>query len=509
MATTTRYLSSERFVTTMEDGRRQQYEPRLKGLPLLLGSRISALIPGQTQPRLTENGGVIQFALDEGIWDWLQVDQHYKGQEFRVYLADPGDKHADLELVYRGRVEDLVHDTVTATLRTATAEIDLDNNLVDDLYGDDDPEELRGRPKPRLYGEGRCLAPVLYDPATLLYHLSTASGAPALAEVTELRVGGDPWIQVDSYPDEAQYAVDLSAGTIQLGGQTLGGEVRCDARAVGYDSLTTAGLVRLLVEAKGLSVSEAAMTALDAVAPYLIGYYTTTDPVNRLNALDEIMSGVFGYWGVDDLGVITAGAFALPAINPSRSLTSLGIVSLTKSGDIPPAWRIQVEYARNWQPQQTFFGDDATIEELKQRWGQGGIIAPEWSHDTIKDSEPRAVDVPLVRSLVQTEADATDITNRMAAVLGEPRHLYDVTARTPVPRTFDTIAVDYKMVRGNFRALAAQRAYGAGASVLQVYGAPLLPSQTVREQQTISTFYLLTEDGGYLLIEDGGRIELG
>ena len=126
-----------------------------------------------------------------------------------------------------------------------------------------------------------------------------------------------------------------------MGGITQGGEVRCDAKAVGHDSLTTAGLVESIVTAGGGTVDSDAMTALDVAAPYLIGWYTSTEPVNRLAALDEIMAGIGGYWGTGADETITAGVIAAPASTASLALTNVEITSLRLARLVPPAWRIR------------------------------------------------------------------------------------------------------------------------------------------------------------------------
>lgn len=525
MAIVTIRLSSERFVTT-EDGQRVQYDPRLRNLPLQFGSRLSAAQPGQEGARREPNGGVIQFALDaaaemggdgRSVWGWFDPDQHWQGREFRVYRGNPGDRHEDLQLVYVGRVEDVAHDTLTATLRTTSGRVDLDNNVVEDMYerADDNPETtvpeaIQGRPKPYVEGYVRGWAPVLTDPAGLVYDISTASGSPAIDEVVALYVGGIAWVEVAGTPGPAQFAVDQAAGTVTLGGETAGGEVRVDVRMAGWESLTTAALVRRLVEAKGAVVNEASMSALDAAAPYLIGWGAHTEPVNRLNALDEIMAGIGGWWGDGDDASIVAGVRADAAPTPNLRLTALGIVSLQQSGLIPPAWRIRIEHSRNWHPQSTFFG--AVSEEDQQRWREGGSVAPEWAHETIKDEEPRAVDVPLIRSLVQSEADAIAIRDRLASVWGTPRRLYDVAIRTAVPALYDTVGVDYRMVLGNFRVESVLRSIGGGASVLQLCGTPIARPAAGETVPVIIpppapvASYLLAEDGGYLLAEDGSRI---
>lgn len=466
MGIVTLRLGSEGFVTTI-DGERQAFDPRLF-VPIQIGSRIAAEQYG-TPVRGAANGGTIDFTLGSGrlgadpdIWPWLA--HHWKGRTFRVYLGDPGDAYEDLELAYTGRVDNLTHDTLRASIGTTDARSDLDVPIVDDLYADSAPEALRGRPKPELRGQRNCIAPVLIDEAALIYQVSRLP----LDDITELRVGGIPWDRVASSPGPAQWAPNLAAGTFQLGGSTEGGEVRVDAKATGWASLTTAELVRQIVTEAGGTVNAAAMAGLDAAAPYLIGWDTTTEPVNRLNALDEIMAGIVGFWTPRTDGSITAGVLAAPSSGATLALSRVGIQRLQLAGLVPPAWRIRIEHSRNAQPGTQFF--DAVSEADQQKWRSGGIIAPAFEDETIKTAEPRAVDVPLIRSLVNTEADAVAIRDRASVAWGVERRLYDVSAYVPAPELYVTASVDFQMVAGNFRVHSTLRSLGGGATALQLWG---------------------------------------
>ena len=248
----------------------------------------------------------------------------------------------------------------------------------------------------------------------------------------------------------------------------INGELRCDAKGTGYATLTTAALYRRWVEEAGGTVNDAAMTALDAAAPYLIGYYTGTEPVNRLTAFDDLFKGIVGWWSVNDDAEFTAGVIAAPAATAPPELTDLTILDFRLLTLVPPAWRIRVEYARNWRPQSQFF--ETVTEEDQLALSETGIIAEAFEDETIKTAEPRAVDVPVIRSLVLTEADAIDIRDRAAAAWGVARRIYEIQARIDAPGLYDTVDVDYMMVDGSFRVHSSVRSFGGGATTLQLWG---------------------------------------
>src|SRR4029079_16879379 len=116
-------------------------------------------------------------------------------------------------------------------------------------------------------------------------------------------------------------------------------------------------------------------------APYLVGWWTGTEEINRLTALDEIMTSVFGWWGDGVDGTIAAGVLDVPpevadGLLPDDAsddeifaalseltdvtLTTVEIASIQLTKLLPPAWRIRVEHSRNWSPLSSFA--DAVIE---------------------------------------------------------------------------------------------------------------------------------------------------
>ena len=449
---------------------RAQYLPGLV-TPLKLGSSISAEQYG-SPVRGAPAGGGISYDLREE--EWAELAWHYQGREFRAYLGDTATGYPSLGLVYKGRVADLtfpVAGVIRAQLSITDASADLDNPIVDAVYPDTALEPIRGLPLPELIG-GPCLShePVLIDDPSGVYQITRPIADFPLVAVDNLRVGGVPWQQTTGTPFPGQYSVDLAAGTVTLGSTTLGMDVRVDAHTA---PITTAGLLRFLVERAGGTVDDASMTALDLAAPYEIGWCTSTSPVNLLSALDEIVAGIGGYWLFGPAGTFVAGVQETPTVLAStRTLTDREIAAMAESGMLPPAWRIRIEYSRIWAPQSTF--GTAVTDAEKQRWSEGGTTAAAYENEDIKTAEPRAVDVPLIRSLVTNEADALDIRDRLSSAWNVPRRVYDLNVwfdnASPAPSLYETVDVDFQLVRGAFRVHSVIRSLGGEPSQIRLWG---------------------------------------
>lgn len=441
----------------------QNYEDRLIP-PILLGTSISVQSYGQPM-RALANQGTIEFRLDESYALKIFDDSlHWVGRTFRVYEGQqsPRGYVEDLELVYSGRVTDVTHDTLRATIRTGDASVDLDVPLVTVLYPDDALPAIAGKPKSEALGTVICVEPTLIDSVDVVYDVSTIP----IQAIFDLRVGGISWGQSAIFPPgEGEWYFDPITNRVTLGSATLGGDVRMDVG--GFAVAGVGGLGRVIVESHGLAVDADAIALTNL---YTVGYYAK-DPVNTLNALDDIFTGAACWWGLSPLGLVTAGVIAPPAALPDvpTVLDRQNVKSLSLSQTLPPAWRIRVEFERHWQTEGQFF--DAIEESDKQRWSAPGLVVTR-EDPLIKFAEPRAIDVPTMRSVAVTAADGNAIADAFWAAWSVRRVILDVTAWID-PREinlYDTITVDYMMFRKNFRIISAIRSIGGGAAQLQLWG---------------------------------------
>jgi hypothetical protein len=441
------------------------YEDRLI-TPLSLGTSISAKDYGQSE-RESTNQGNIEFVLDEAysakIFD---DDLHWVGRQFRVYEGVPTGRRfvQDLDLVFKGRVTNVSHDTLRATVSTGDGSVDFDVPLVSELYPDASTPSIAGKPVPEVWGSVFCIEPALVDTAILVYKLSRSA---ILGPVTT-RVGGITWPQsMTNPPPEGFWYFDSNTRRIFLGSDPLGGEVRCDVLA----SATPIGigeLARQIAAEKGATVDNAALVSIDQAHEFSAGYYAK-DPINTIAVWDDILTGGACWWGITPLEELTAGFLGAPSLRSTLILDTTNIVSLSLLQDIPPAWRVKVEWERHWQQETQFFGLVDPVEQ--QRWSQPGLLVT-IQDQAILDAEQRAIDVPTIRSVVTTKEDALAVAGIFWNAWNVRRHVLQVNAMID-PRDvnlYDTVSVDYMSYQKNFRVISIIRSIGGGPTQLELWG---------------------------------------
>lgn len=486
--------SGNRGMITRNVGGLHQYDPRLTGLPIQLGTSLNVVSygnPVETQP----NGGVIQFAIGanentittpDTVWDWFSY--RWIARPFRVFEGDAEavadkvvvDVDADMVPVYAGRVSGITHDTLTATVQTTDESILLNRPLVTDFYDATFPAGIQGKPKPYLWGSAYSLAPVLEQEVTQTYRVSARPGGLSGIQISEVRVGGVPWQPVTGVPAQGQW-VNNGDGTISLGSPPLGDDVRCDAQ---QGMFTVSGLIQEICTELAIAIDPIGLATLDNNAPAQASYWSGIQPVNIQTALGDFTNGAGCWWGVNALAQVTGGAWLPPGNTPSYFIDKVEVGSANLNQIQPLAWRIRAGFARNWEPETAFA--DAVLQAQQEYWSvPAQIFEPHYENPNALTLEPLAVDVPLLPGTTPNAADASATQQRLINAWGANRSIIECTAwmRPDQINLYDTIVVNYMMVTGTFRIIGAIRAIGGGASTLQLWGIvgaiPPLPNSPV------------------------------
>lgn len=470
-----------------EGGEVIQFEPVLLG-PVVVGVSVVDAILHYGGSAGGSGGGKIEFSVNDRILPYL--DFASLGRPCRVYLAELPDNYdiigqnpwQEVQLAYDGLVSDLNFDPVSmrADISMRDRRGALDIPLVSEIYPDDAPVGVKGRPKPRIFGICMSCDPVLNG--FVPDHLGIPEGSPrydlsytGIYYIPEVRVDGIPWsfnpgagLLPGQWQNTSQYLI--------FGGTTLGGEIRADVYAqprtsdIDYD-YWPANLLKLMVESKGQGVNSENISEFKSLTPYTGGYYAR-DPINLGAALDEFTAGVGAIWSVSVItGEILFWVIAAPSGVPVATFNELNISSISMTRRIPPVHRLRVEYRRNWQPCSRFATYVTDAEKAAMR--AGGVVTAVIGDDSLKIIEPDAIDMPLVRSVVLNESEALAIRDRLWEVYKITRHLWtlEIVVDNGIPDLMDVVELDFEgTVSGLYRVVSITRSIGGPLAEIVVWG---------------------------------------
>jgi len=306
-------------------------------------------------------------------------------------------------------------------------------------------ETIAGLPKPRLRGGTpsnpcRNITPVLVDPVRRIYQVSDGPGT--IEAVYQRGLGGDIVFQEavsDLYTGSTNPGEYRSESTddglfIELGSIPTG-EITVDATGHFRDAgaQTTVGAICrfLLVEDLGLTGSEVdtgAWTSFDATTGYEGALFTGTEDRDAGEVLAEVLAGVGARLMTGRLGRLRPYLLRAPeALSREATYTEKQIiraVPMSAPESVTPAiWRARVGYARNHTVQTSDLAGAVSEERrqwLAEEWRFGQWIEPA---NAARYRRPGNITIP---SILTRKTDADDVADRLGAIWGQARRLYDV-----------------------------------------------------------------------------------
>ena len=232
-----------------------------------------------------------------------------------------------------------------------------------DLNGNIDVEN---KPRPLCYGLCYNVSPVLIDASRQIYQVHDGE----IDSVLEVRDKGIPLTFssnvtniLTATPSLGGYAVDLQNGYIRLGGQPAG-QITMDVQGHVGSSGWINNTVDIITDLVSTRLGQCNLTYPDdfdtatfarvlAQHAYTIGIYIDSDRTIA-SILSEIMSSANGYWGFNRQGQLEIGLIRPVDIDDTDfCLNECDIVnkSFGRLSSPSASWRRNVNYARNWTPQ--------------------------------------------------------------------------------------------------------------------------------------------------------------
>lgn len=409
---------------------------------------------GTTHGQISVGAGYIEIVGNDGALDDLRARYAFDGYALRIKtIPRLRPRYEDAVTIFAGTVEQLEMgwDKVTVRIRDRLAELDVEHQDV--LYAgttvaggmneaEGTPDDLKGKGKELTYGAPLMVPAVAANPFDSIFGL----GGDGFEAVDDVRDRGVPLIETGTnYSTIAalrgasiaggRYATAKALGLIRTGSKPSGQLTARPVEKADAADRTAAQIARRMLLRKGfvegLHFLASDIADLDALNPAPIGYWMPPEDQTTLLAVQRVLGSIGGSIVPDRLGVFRMMRFNEPDGYPLAILTEAevleGSINLLATGDEGrgvPAWRVTVQYARNWYPMDRDNLDVATSEEFK------AFATSEWRTAVAEDADVKAVhrlasDLTFETYLTE-EADAQAEAARLLALHSVPRERFQV-----------------------------------------------------------------------------------
>ncbi len=372
----------------------------------------------------------------DGELDYL-IDYGFDGRVIVITLGTIHERDAGVPVwttVITGTMEqpEFSWDRVTIRVRDRQFELELpiqrakyagNNALPNGLEGVTD---LKGKPKPILYGYGYVLPVPLVNTAKSVYQISNGAinsitavydkGA-ALTPGTNYATSA---LLLASVPAVGGYNTCLAEGLFMLGSGATG-LITCDAiEGVNAAARTTAQILKAMLLSAGIAsgdITSADVTALDTANSAEVGYWSGYDQeVSFLTAMDEVANGIGAWYGVNRLGKFRMGQIIVPTGTAVTTLTTLEIlkidrVAATDEGRGVPAFRVNFGYKKYYAKQETDIAGAVTQAVRAQLREEYRRVAD--TDSAVLTTHLLAPEMSFQSLLVDATAAATECTRRL------------------------------------------------------------------------------------------------
>lgn len=437
------YLSTDGFVTSPTDT-----PPHVAFTPALLdpGSiGTHAYSDGKTSGGATKlEMGEVSIANADGRFDgWLNYS--FDGRPITIRSGDGGAYPGSFRVVFAGTMESIEATWKGITIRlrdkqyvfskpALTTSYTGANVLPEGLEGT--AENIKGKVKPKLFGQVFNIPPVLVNTSKLTYQVNDG----AVLDIAAVYDRGASVTKSTNYATGALLqAASVSAGTYSTCfaeglfrlGTTASGQITADVtQGASAAARTTAQILRQIALLAGLPASEvsaADVAALDAQNSAVLGIWIDSDSTTLQSAMDQVAASIGAWYGFDGAGVLRMGVLTAPAGTPVLELRDYDVGDKVerrpaRDNNIP-SWRATVNHTRNWTVQTSDLAGVVTAP--RRAYLALATRAAEAKDTAVKTKYLLAADVT-VDSLLTTEAAAGAEAARQLALQKVRRDIFEV-----------------------------------------------------------------------------------
>ncbi len=416
------------------------YEGRVP-LPLLM-ERTMPLLP-EEERRALRQFGLLEIGNADGALDAILQSYAVDGRRVRVLFGPKGGAYSDFSVVADVLGTGWAGDSLLVRLGLRDQSYSLDLPLQTDLYlgtgGAEGTSEIKGKPKPLLFGRCRNVAPVLIDPTNLIYQVHDG----VIFAVDDVFDRGA--VLTDSLDDAANYAalvaLSVAAGEFATAkavglfklGALPDGLVTCDVRGDAdpdYQNTLDVICLRILRDRALLSgrwINTATFAGAAAMAGEIGIYISQNETPSTAQVLSMLMAAVGGWWGAGRDGRIRAGRLTKPEDrSPNLYLDIYKILTLEPEDAPVPRWRQRVGYQPNWTPQR---GEDlaTSVDAARRQFLTEPTRVVQSADSTVRVRHLQALDPQPLPTLYESSTAALTLATYLLALHSPDRKIYRVT----------------------------------------------------------------------------------
>ena len=436
-----------------------------------------SIISGSGFGAVTSGWGEMELINLEGDYDNLISEYAVDGRAVTVKVGEEGSAYDSFVTLYEGTAagwhveEDVlrlnIRDNAYLIEKPAAATIYAGTGGVEGL------DDLKGKRKPRAFGDLRNVAPPLigmvpvfqlyqvndgpvdaitavYDRGVLLTPTIDYATSTALLAATTGAAGSGAAIEA------GEYGTCLAEGFFMLGGAAAG-QITCDLRGDKLGGVyveDTVGIVRrLLATVRDVTPvpNETSFVRVAEIQPAPVGYWLgVDDEASTADVIADLMTGIGGWGGFRRNGTFEIGLIRAPG-QPMATYDRVDIIEIAREqlpeAYDPPPSRYRVAWGRNWTVQTDLDGQNGVTAERVAFVAEPYRIAAtaESAANVIRANHPRAQDPAPVESYFRDQADAQAEADRKLALFAATRSLYRIVIKAHpfVHEIGETIRVFY------------------------------------------------------------------
>jgi len=437
-------VTTWRFSTgTGFDNGGQFYEPRIEQPATLSRSMGGSSAGGRTN----QSYGELTLVNNDGGINALG-DDFFDGRTLILKRGNPDLPYSTFATVLVATVESVAMERERISVRLRDKAVTLDTPFSSSKYAgtnvlpngiEGTADDLKGQPKPRIFGRIALMSPKLVNTSKLIYQVNDGA-VDAVVNVFDAgayltKVATEYTSQADmeaNAPQAGTWRAWPAGGCFRLGSSPFGQVSACVVEKWAYNQSNASGIIQRILTEKGYTSNDwvaSDFTTLSQKNAGTLGVIVN-DEETTASLLDRVCQSVGAWWGYDSLGRFRVARLDAPAGVPITTLTDSEILELERQPeDKLPIWQTTMKADVNYV--------------VQEKSALAGVVADNrvaWFNTESRDQKVSDTNVKAVRLLAEDESydsllngisQAQAESNRRLSLFSVRRDTVTVTLANP------------------------------------------------------------------------------